>query len=451
MYFYDINISDNQDNLKYIEITSTTSNTALVDLQEVPELQGYFSFTLKTNTTVYLSLEVWDHDSGSGTNDFIRDIDNLVIPFNEITKSNVWTVKRFTLSDGAYLEIQYKISDCYSTTGLGCNFCIENYYTSLCDKYCLPVQGSYTCSTSGDKVCVEHKTGENCDMCQKEWSGEQCEECAENYFPEKVCDVTCIAVEGRYTCSNIGKKVCDENWAGVECDSCAEHRTGDSCEKCSEGWGGNKCQECDKDYYPEGVCNEKCTAVDGRYTCSNLGKKVCNENWKGLECDSCAEHRTGETCEQCSEGWGGNKCQECDKDYYPEGVCNVRCTEEMNKFTCKEDGSKDCYKNWKGEECDNCSKGYFGQFCDLFCKETGHYNCSSTGGKVCLDNTTTVANNCQKFKKNIWVNIGTPTVAVVSTITAVVMIIYVIVLRKRLKEYEQNLARRSNKIANADC
>ena len=326
---------------------------------------------------------MWDYDGNWG-NDEIRDIDNLVIPFNEITKSSVWTVKQFYLSGGAYLEIQFRIHGCYkSTTGSGCNFCIDNYYTSSCDKLCEPVQGNYTCNSSGDQVCVEHKTGDNCDMCQKEWGGEQCEECAENYFPENVCNVACLA-------------------------------------------------------------------VDGRYTCSDLGKKVCDENWKGVECDSCAEHRTGETCEECSEGWGGNKCQECDKDYYPEGVCNVRCTEEMKKFTCKKDGRKACYKNWKGEECDNCSEEYFGQFCDVFCKATGHYNCNSTGGEVCLDGSTTVENNCQKFKKNTWVNIGTPTVAVVSTITAVVMIIYVMILRKRLKENELSLVRRSNKTANAE-
>ena len=385
MYFYNINIFDKQDKLIYIETTKAKVyyNTALVNLQGLSELQGDFRLTLKTNTTVYLSLQVWDYDADSGTNDKMRVIDNLVIPFNEITKSSVWTDKRFILSDGAYLKIQFRIFNCYSTTGLGCNFCMENLYTSSCDKYCLPVQGSYTCSTSGDKVCAEHKTGDNCDMCQKEWSGEHCEECAENYFPEKVCDVTCIAVEGRYACSNIGKKVCDENWAGVECDTCAEHRT-------------------------------------------------------------------GETCEQCSEGWGGNKCQECDKDYYPEGVCNVSCTEEKNKFTCADDGSKDCYENWKGEECENCSEGYFSELCDVFCKETGHYNCNLTGEKVCLDGSTTVENNCQKLKKNTRVNIGTLTVAVVSTITAVVMIIYVMILRKRLKENELSLARRSNKTANAE-
>ena len=351
-----MNIETTKDNIDH--------NTALVNLQDLPELQGYSTFTLKTNTTVYLSLKVWDYDKGIGNNDKIRDIDNLVIPFNEITKNNDWTDKRFPLSDGAYLEIQFRISACYSTTGLGCNFCIENYYTSLCNKLCKPVQGSYTCSTSGDKLCAEHKTGENCDMCQKEWSGEQCEECAENYFPENVCDVTCIAVEGRYTCSNIGKK-------------------------------------------------------------------VCNENWKGVECDTCAEHRIGETCEECSEGWGGNACQECAKDYYPEGVCNVTCTEETNNFTCKEDGRKECYKNWKGEECDNCSEEYFGEFCDKFCKETGHYDCSLTGEKVCFDNTTTVENNCQKFSKlskKYKIIIGA---ASGTTVLAVIFFVGIILMRKK--------------------
>ena len=44
----------------------------------------------------------------------------------------------------------------------------------------------------------------------------------------------------------------------------------------------------------------------------------------------------------------------------------MTCTEEKNKFTCKEDGLKACSKNWRGEECENCSEGYFGVFCVVF-------------------------------------------------------------------------------------
>ena len=460
-------------------------------------LQGYSTFYLKTNTTVYLSLQVWDDNPGRRTNVHIRNIVDLVIPFNETTANNVWKFQRFTLSDGAYLEIQFQIARCYDNFGgLGCNFCIDNYYTSSCEKYCVPVQGSYTCNGSGDKVCAEHKTGENCDMCQEKWNGEQCEKCAENYFPENVCNVRCTAVEARYTCSDLGKKLCDENWKGAECDTCAEHRTGGTCEECSEGWRGNKCQacakdhypegvcnvtctavearytcsdlgkkvcyenwkgaECDtcaehrtggtceecsegwrgnkcqacaKDYYPEGVCNVTCTAVEARYTCSDLGKKVCYENWKGAECDTCAEHRTGGTCEECSEGWRGNKCQACAKDYYPKGVCNVRCTEEKNKFKCTEDGRKACYKNWRGEECDNCSEKYFGEFCEAFCEETGHYNCSLTGEMVCLDKTTTVESNCKKFSKTKII-IGAVTG---TTFFAVILLVGTVLMRKKNK------------------
>ena len=266
--------------------------------------------------------------------------------------------------DGAYLEIQFKIYTCYGKhKGLGCNFCWNNYYTNSCEKICLPVQGSYTCNSSGDQVCVEHKTGENCDKCQKERRGEQCEECAENYFPEKVCDVKCIA-------------------------------------------------------------------VDGRYSCSDLGTKVCNENWKGAECDSCAEHRTGETCEECSKGWGGNKCQECAQDYYPEGVCLVTCTEEKKNFTCTDDGRKACYENWRGEECKNCSEEFFGEFCDVFCKETGNYNCSLTGEMVCLDKTTIVENNCKKISKlsiKYKIAIGA---AIGISVLAVILIVGIILMRK---------------------
>ena len=257
---------------------------------------------MKTNTTVYLSLEVWDSDSRIlNKDDEIRDIDNLVIPFSVITASNVWTVKRFTLSDGAYLEIKFKIETCHGNFGgLGCSFCIDNYYTSSCNKYCQPVHGNYTCNTSGNKIC--------------------------------------------------------------------------------------------------------------------------------------ADHRTGEKCEKCSEGWGGNKCQECAQDYYPEGICNVKCTEEENNFTCKEDGSKACYQNWRGEECENCSEGYFNEFCDVFCEKTANYNCSSTGVMVCFDQTTTVENNCQtlsKLSKKSKTIIG-----VVSGITffAFILIVGIVLMRKKHKK-----------------
>ena len=175
---------------------------------------------------------MWDKDLFSDT-DRIRDID-LVIPLSVITASNVWTVKRFNMADGAYLEIQFKIETCDGNFGgLGCSFCINNYYTSSCNKYCNPVLGNYTCNTSGNKVCADHVTGENCDICQKEWSGEKCEECAENFFPEKVCNLTCTAVKGRYSCSDLGEKVCNENWKGAECDNYVDNTTGvgNNCKK----------------------------------------------------------------------------------------------------------------------------------------------------------------------------------------------------------------------------
>ena len=47
------------------------------------------------------------------------------------------------------------------------------------------------------ETCAEHRTGENCDTCLEE------------------CSVKCIAVEGRYTCSDLGNKVCHANWRGM--------------------------------------------------------------------------------------------------------------------------------------------------------------------------------------------------------------------------------------------
>ena len=415
-------------------------------------------FDIPTNTTVYMSLQVGDTDGS------IRDIKNFVIPFNEITEEKTkWTPKIFYFPDSnAYLKILFKIKYCYDNfRGLGCNFCSENYYTINCDKYCLPVTGDYSCDTSGDKTCAEHKSGDNCDECKEEWSGEECEECAEQrtgtncedcmegwggnkcqecadgYYPEGDCTVKCSAVQNKFTCKADGTKLCSQNWRGEECEECAEN------------------------YFPEKVCNVECFTVGGKYTCSDEGGKVCTDNWEGIECNICIE------------GWGGNECQQCVDGYYPEGDCTVKCSAVQNKFTCKADGTKLCSQYRKGEECDECAEnyfpekvcnvecfavggrytcsneggkvcneyrkgmecdvcfeGYFGGNCDVFCKETEHNNCSLSGEKVCLDNTTTVKNNCQKPSKLIEIVIGA---AVGTTLLAVSLTVGSIIIRKNSK------------------
>ena len=86
----------------------------------------------------------------------------------------------------------------------------------------------------------------------------------------------------------------------------------------------------------------------------------------------------------------------------------------------------------------------------MFCKDTGQCYCSLTGEMVFLDNTKAVENNCQTFNSHKWVDMCTTTIAVVSTITAIALIIYVVVLRRRIKENERHLATRSNKTENAE-
>ena len=181
----------------------------------------------------------------------------------------------------------------------------------MCNVSCIPEVGNYICSSEGKNECLEnwsgyncdscseHRTGDTCTECVKGWAGKHCQECADNYYPSNMCNVSCISVYGRYSCSEEGAKECYDKWKGVECDSCAEHRTGDSCNECIEGWGGDKCQQCAENYYPAGMCNVTCISVDGRYSCSGQGVKVCNENMTGVECDSCAEHRTGDSCDEC--------------------------------------------------------------------------------------------------------------------------------------------------------
>ena len=302
----------------------------------------------------------------------IREINDIVIPFNNIIASNTWTSKQFNLAKPyGYLTIEIKISCGQNFGGLGCNYCLQHYYTSLCNKYCRPVVGYYTCNKKGDKICAEHKTGEKCDTCGVGWAGQQCHECAENYYPDNVCNVRCVPVNGKYSCSSEGKKVCHENWTGKDCDICAEHRTGESCEQCIEGWGGEKCLQCAENYYPDDVCNVRCIPVNGKYSCSSEGKKVCHENWKGAECA-------------------------------------------------------------------NCSGGYFGVDCTVFCTPTEHFNCSVAGNKICLHNTTNVENSCtQKSPRNVFVvvAIGGTVIALISL--ALTLLKVVIGKNRKFKEIEQ--------------
>lgn len=113
-------------------------------------------------------------------------------------------------------------------------------------------------SSAGEKVCLTHKTGENCD------------ECVERYFGVN-CTVYCALDPTRYTCTSEGAKDCLDNYTGEECDECAEH------------------------YY--GVnCLVNCEPDSARYTCSIEGVKECLGNYSGDECDECKMHYYGTNC-----------------------------------------------------------------------------------------------------------------------------------------------------------
>ena len=124
-------------NLVFVETTksSITWDSATVNLQDVSHLTGAFNFFLQTEDTVQLHVEVWDHD-GNKYPDFIRTINDLVIPFNDIIASDTWTTEKFTLSSpSGYLKIEIKISCDQYFGGLGCN------------SYCKPEEGNYTCTS----------------------------------------------------------------------------------------------------------------------------------------------------------------------------------------------------------------------------------------------------------------------------------------------------------------
>ena len=119
----------------YVERTSSTSNTSTVNLQNLDLLKNEFNLSMKTNDTVKLRVEVWNDGSVSG-DDKVRTISDIEIPFNKIPAKNTWTTKQLTLGGPTgHFKIEIKISCDQHFGGMGCNYCLE------------------------------HSTGENCDVC----------------------------------------------------------------------------------------------------------------------------------------------------------------------------------------------------------------------------------------------------------------------------------------------
>ena len=317
--------------------TDDTGGSNTVRFSNVETLKYPINITFPNNSDVKFSITIYDEDPG--TDDFVRSMENLVVPFTNTAVADGWEEKdyvRDTSEGKATLTIKYKVKRCSSHyTGLGCNSCEDNFYGTECSNYCEPNPGYY-----------------NCDSCV---TRESCQTCADNYYPEGTCDAHCLPDPEKYFCSDQGEKECRGNRTGSSCEQCVANHFGEDCTKFCKKTTSYNCDEsgekdCKEHLYPPQKCDTHCEPVVGNYTCNQM---------------------TGERI--CVEGKGGEECDEC-----------------LNS------------NNLEGSNCDRCIEQHYGEDCTVYCKpDIEHYNCSDNGIKLCVDNTTLPEHNCRRPNQNL--------------------------------------------------
>ena len=112
-------------------------------------------------------------------------------------------------------------TDNYKCDESGGKLCKEHFYPAeKCDINCEPELGNFTCNqTTGQKICVEGKAGNNCDVCEnKNKVGQSCDKCKKFHYGPN-CTVHCEPEIGLYTCMENGTKLCQDKSANAE-DNC---------------------------------------------------------------------------------------------------------------------------------------------------------------------------------------------------------------------------------------
>ena len=217
LYLKNVVIQD-EDGNEFLNIAETDSNSFIgnsvignkVYFSNLEQLDEVIPVNIHAGRSITISFEVWDKNIGATADNYERSMTDLVVPFSGITIISSWNSKPFRSDTNAAgdnkeanLIIYYRILSCDSHfTGSGCSSCVANYYGTECSKYCKPAPGKYTCGSSGEKVCEERRTGDNCDTCSIQY------QYGDN------CSIYCKPNE-HYMCTEFGHKICVDNSTSV--------------------------------------------------------------------------------------------------------------------------------------------------------------------------------------------------------------------------------------------
>ena len=320
--------------------------------------------------------------------------------------------------------------------GKNCMHCKENYYGSSCQFFCDPnsptnethhgCNGRGTCividpgqaSESIGCACisdeVRKRIGRNIESFYSTFDADiDCADCAGGYFPKTSvfedydtsplglyvpCQIQCAAS----TCNDLGE--CNDRYGQpgeslCTCDSSGgKHVNGTSyCTKCEDNWFPNNVKEtggcsnfCISDVALIGgtfpaVCDTgeiDCVDCNGRGSCNENGKCVCDEGFTGNSCSmQCTSIISGEIC----GGHGvcdSNKLQrlfEHEFEFHANSGATSTCScDPQDVFT--EEALAEAAEN--NRSISVATKSYFGETCDYHCAKppwAGADECNGMG------------------------------------------------------------------------
>ena len=165
-------------------------------------------------------MEVTDEDFGGDD-----PVDSITIPFSSDWTANSQfnpSITGFETCGRASLTVSIRI---FSN-------CPPNMYGPQCTQECIQRPNNNTC---GVVSCIGNYKEPDCIECDNNFVGINCDVCAQNYYPQGVCDVSCIPHDdfgGHYTCNPVtGERKCLDGYTNPETNCFRENNSPSSSEE----------------------------------------------------------------------------------------------------------------------------------------------------------------------------------------------------------------------------